>query len=44
MKVGGELTWITLGVDKLKFIAAGEADLQRSDASPNTSVAPQHCS
>ena len=38
------LTWIILGVVKLKFVAAGEADLQKSDASPNTSAGPQHSS
>lgn len=44
MRVDGKLTWITFGVVKLKFIAAEEADLQKSDALPDTSAGPQHWS
>lgn len=43
MRVDGKLTWITLGVVKLKLIGVVEADFQRFDASPDSSACPQHC-
>lgn len=42
MRVDGKLIWIALGVIKFKFTAAGEVDLQRCGASPDTPSGPQN--